>query len=133
VYDYFGLNPVSVLLQTTNQFDGAAFSEDVQPSILAGIVMFPAQAGGGRIDFHKRPLKILAVWTDILGATGKMILVFPNGTEMEIKTLQAGENNAFNGFVLPVGASLKFTTSGGSAGTKKISIVAVEMAAGMGI
>ena len=102
-YDYFGGSPVEVLFQTSTTFNGVAFAPGVIATITPGLAIFPSQAGGGRLDFHLRPLKV-----DRISYTGAGALtttfVLPDGTtELTVPDLP---------FSLPPGCALKFVSTG---------------------
>lgn len=119
-YDYFGSNPVTIIMKTSNAFDGVAFADNVVPDIKSGVVTFPQQAGGGLLNFHKRPLLIKNILASFAG-TAK--IVYEDGTEIQLKTLAAATPSNEMSFYLPVKASLKIE---GGSGATQVSITAVE-------
>ena len=130
-YDYFGANPVAIIMQTGSQFDGAAFGA-VTPVINKGVVTFPIQAGGGRLDFHKRPLIIHGIHVVSQGGSGTISVVHSSGVEVILETFSNSNLQTHDKHYLPVGSYLKLVTSGGS-GTKVAQITATEAYPGGGL
>ncbi len=121
-YDFFGASPVEVVFQTTDNFNGDAIADVSTGVITPGLVLFPSQAGGGRLDFHKRPIKIERITLTGAGAL-TVTMVLPDGST----TL----NQPDLPFILPVGAYLKFVSSGG--GSKQVMISGRELIPGANI
>jgi len=120
-YDYFGTNPVTIVLQTSSAFDGVALLPGVIGDIKPGLITFPVQAGGGLIDFHTRPLLI----QNIMAKAGLVVdvsMIYAGGVEVVVGKIEATNKSISESFVLPVNAALKLS----SIAAGEVSIVAME-------
>jgi hypothetical protein len=112
-YDYFGTNPVTIILKTTDNFNGGPFAPaNVIGDIKPGVVTFPAQAGGGLLKKHTRPLLIQNILSSAYPLT--VSIVFEDLSEAVIAELTVTNKSMSECFVLPVNASLKLVGSGGA-------------------
>lgn len=121
-YCYFGGSPTTVIFQTTDNFNGSTFGPSVVATITPGLSVFPAQFGGGLMDFNIRPVKVKRI--DSTGAGTITITLEHPSISVPIATLNSSGNSYENEFIVPVGSSLKFMSTGG--GAKTVSITGIE-------
>lgn len=119
---YFGGSPTTVIFQTTDNFNGTAFAPSVVAAITPGLSVFPAQAGGGLLNFHLRPVKIQRL--DNVGAGTLTVTLEHPTTSVPIATLTPAAPTYEQDFILPVGSALKVVSTG--TGAKSISITGLE-------
>lgn len=121
--DIFGGSPVTVVMQTTSDFNGG--TQSGTPTLSPGLAVYPAQTGGGLLR-HSRPLKITSIsMSDGHNATITMIHAGVSA-ELPVGSITNTVRVLCGPYVLPAGSQLKIVSSGGSA-PKTISITAVEV------
>ena len=123
IYDYFGGNPVSVIMEASTAFDGSAYPNGTVGDIKPGVVKFTPAANCGLLNFHRRPLLIESVMCSA-GTNVAATIIYPDGDEVSVGAA-SDANPLIKQFVLPFGAALKLV---GTAG--KVSIVALEYVPG---
>jgi hypothetical protein len=117
---YFGRQPTTIVMQSSNAFDGTA--QTGTPTISPGLYLFPVQAGGGLYNLHEETIEIKQVTFDG-GGTLTVTKVVGNPASPTTSTVVAtlasnGQNlmaNTTNIYLTP-GEALKFT--GGSSNPK---------------
>ena len=122
-YYYFGGSPTTVVLQTSDNFSGAAYNPAIVPVITPGLAALPSQAGGGLFNLHLRPVKIKRI--DFVGAGSVIVTLELPTVSVPVATLSPSTSFYEQDLILPVGAGLKFVSSG-TAGTKSVSITGLE-------
>lgn len=123
-YYLFGGAPTTVIMQTSDNFNGAAYASSVVPTITPGLSTFPAQSGGGLMNFHKKPVKITNIYFADGGGTLAITLEYPT-VSVPIATLNNSNPSYTTPIVIPVGSSLKFVSSGASS-AKSITIMGID-------
>jgi len=122
-YNYFGSGDVTVVLETSDNFDGA--TQTGTPTIDAGLVIFPPQVGGGLVDFHKAPVKIANIYSFPDGGTITVTMVYATGVEVIMAALNNSAPHMTTSFMLPADAKLKFTSTGGAT-ARRVSITSAK-------
>lgn len=110
---YFGSAPTTIIMQSSSNFDGSAQTGD--PVITPGLYTFPAQAAGGKFDFHEEAVKVLNVVYRGGGTlTIKKVFKLISGTPKATVGTVSSEG-AFNTVInLAPGEYLEFTSAGGT-------------------
>lgn len=126
-FDLFGQTPTTIILTTSDNFNGTAQTAD--PSISSGTAVFPSQAGGGLVNYHRRPIKIKQISVTGGGTTSVKIAYPGVAAEVEVASLAANESSKSVDIALPFGASLKISTASG-ASPKTAVIVGQEESIG---
>lgn len=105
---YFGQHPTSIMLKSTNGFNGTAHTGT--PALSPGLYSFEPQAGGGLYAFHTEPVDIKNI---AFKGTGTLSIkkVF-GGQEAEIAKIENGQGEFFENFTLTPNEQLKFQCSG---------------------
>jgi hypothetical protein len=120
-YDYFGSDPNTVILRTSDNFNGTPVTDVTTGDIKTGVITFPIQAGGGLIDFHTRPLVVHNIASSAYPITASV--VYAAGIETIVAELTTTNKAITEEFMLPVGAKLKIVGTGGAG---SVAITAAE-------
>jgi hypothetical protein len=109
---YFGRQPTTIVLQSSDQFNGTA--QTGTPTITPGVYTFAPQSGGGLYNFHCAP--------NPAGPVTVKQIAYKGGGTLTVKTVVAGievvigtitsEGALFTDISLSVNEALKFSTSG---------------------
>lgn len=110
---YFGRLPTTILMQTTDAFNGAV--QAATPTITPGLYTFAPQAGGGLFAFHDEPVEIKQISYEGSGNLTVTKFIGPVAspvTSSVIMTIASGTPVNFTNVCLSAGEFLKFTNSG---------------------
>lgn len=123
-YDFFGTSPVTLILRTTDNFNGTAQTANF--TIASGVVKYDSQAGGGIMNMHHRPIKVIGASLEGGGDCDLKILYSLSTTEQSVAKLTTATPQSDKSFILPVGAELKIYSTG-TAGVKQLALTAYEV------
>jgi hypothetical protein len=119
--EYFGQLPTTIVLKTTDNFNGSAMTGT--PVITPALYTFPAQAGGGEFDFHNEPIDVKNISYGGLGTLSIYKVV--GGKDVLLATLSPTSGEMFENTTLSPGEKLKFVSAGSGASVPAPAVVAV--------
>lgn len=120
----FGRLPTTVVLQTSDNFDGTAPTGT--PTIAGGVVAYPEQAGGGQFKLHDKVIEILDA-SSLGGGSLTIVRKVQGTTALSVPVSGLSD---LKGMQLPPGEWLEISSTGG--GAKQLIIKAREMPAAVG-
>ena len=105
---YFGQDLSTVLMMTSNGFDGTSLTG--LPSLSPGLYSFPVQAGGGLYSLHTEPVVVRSI--AFKGSGSLSIRKVFGGQEAVVATIANGQGELLDSITLSPGESLKLYSTG---------------------